>query len=120
MIGPRDDLALMAGYHSPQVEVSVRLNTNESPYAPPDEFVTRYTSALAAVDWHRYPDRGAHVRGSSDGTSARWTRSVVIVGRPAAKARSHGPDISRAVGQRRLIDTSQAAMWSINSRSSGR
>ena len=40
------------------------------------------------------------VRGSSDGTSARCARSVMIVGRPAASARSHGPEISRAVGQR--------------------
>ena len=31
----RDDLALMEGYHSPQVDVAVRLNTNESPEPPP-------------------------------------------------------------------------------------
>ena len=35
MITPRDDVALMAGYHSPQVDVAVRLNTNESPEPPP-------------------------------------------------------------------------------------
>ena len=34
----------------------------------------------------------------------------MIVGRPAASARSQGPDISRAVGQRRFSETSQAAM----------
>ena len=34
-ISPRDDLALMEGYHSPQVEVAVRLNTNEAPEPPP-------------------------------------------------------------------------------------
>ena len=32
---PRDDIALMAGYHSPQLDVAVRLNTNESPLPPP-------------------------------------------------------------------------------------
>ena len=32
----RDDLALMEGYHSPQVSVDVRLNTNESPLPPPE------------------------------------------------------------------------------------
>jgi len=58
-VQPRDDLRALDGYHSPQVDVAVRLNTNESPYAPPPEFVKRYTAALADVAWHRYPDRGA-------------------------------------------------------------
>ncbi len=31
----RPDLAALTGYHSPQVEVEVRLNTNESPSLPP-------------------------------------------------------------------------------------
>ncbi|MEO7428089.1 MAG: histidinol-phosphate transaminase [Acidimicrobiales bacterium] len=57
MIGPRDDLALMAGYHSPQVEVAVRLNTNEAPEPPPPGFATALADELAAIDWHRYPDR---------------------------------------------------------------
>ncbi len=57
MIGPRDDLALMAGYHSPQVDVSVRLNTNEAPEAPPAGFSEAMADELAAIDWHRYPDR---------------------------------------------------------------
>ena len=56
---PRDDLRELEGYHSPQVDVDVRLNTNESPYSPPREFVERWTNALRAVDWNRYPDRGA-------------------------------------------------------------
>ena len=34
-MNPRDDIALMDGYHSPQLDVKVRLNTNESPYPPP-------------------------------------------------------------------------------------
>jgi histidinol-phosphate aminotransferase len=58
-VQPRDDLRALEGYHSPQVDVPVRLNTNESPYTPPAEFVKRYTAALADVAWHRYPDRGA-------------------------------------------------------------
>ena len=32
----RDDLDDLEGYHSPQVDVAIRLNTNESPYPPPD------------------------------------------------------------------------------------
>ncbi|HEY6417147.1 MAG TPA: histidinol-phosphate transaminase [Acidimicrobiales bacterium] len=57
-LAPRDDLALMPGYHSPQVDVAVRLNTNEAPEAPPAEFGRRLAEALATIEWHRYPDRG--------------------------------------------------------------
>jgi histidinol-phosphate aminotransferase len=56
---PRDDVALMDGYHSPQVDVAVRLNTNESPAPPPAGFVERLADALRDVAWHRYPDRAA-------------------------------------------------------------
>lgn len=58
-IAPRDDLRALDGYHSPQVEVATRLNTNESPFAPPAGFVARYQDALGAIDFHRYPDRAA-------------------------------------------------------------
>ncbi|MGH9209563.1 MAG: histidinol-phosphate transaminase [Acidimicrobiales bacterium] len=54
----RDDVALMAGYHSPQVEVAVRLNTNEAPEPPPAGFTERVAAAVSDVRWHRYPDRG--------------------------------------------------------------
>jgi histidinol-phosphate aminotransferase len=56
-LAPRDDLALMAGYHSPQIDVDVRLNTNEAPEAPPAGFAQRLAEAVGAVEWHRYPDR---------------------------------------------------------------
>ncbi|HET6772290.1 MAG TPA: histidinol-phosphate transaminase [Acidimicrobiales bacterium] len=56
-IDPRADLALMEGYHSPQLDVAVRLNTNEAPVPPPAAFGGRLAAALGAVDWHRYPDR---------------------------------------------------------------
>jgi histidinol-phosphate aminotransferase len=59
VIRPRDDVALMPGYHSPQVEVAVRLNTNESPVPPPAGWRQAYADAVAGIDWHRYPDRGA-------------------------------------------------------------
>jgi histidinol-phosphate aminotransferase len=49
----------MAGYHSPQVDVEVRLNTNEAPEPPPPAFVEELAAELKAVEWHRYPDRAA-------------------------------------------------------------
>ncbi len=59
MIEPRSDVALMAGYHSPQIDVEVRLNTNEAPGAPPEGWREAYAAAVADIDWHRYPDRAA-------------------------------------------------------------
>lgn len=58
-IQPRDDLRELAGYHSPQLDVSVRLNTNESPFAPPPAFMTEWIAAIAEHDYHRYPSRSA-------------------------------------------------------------
>ncbi len=55
----RDDVALMEGYHSPQVEVAVRLNTNEAPDPPPAAFTQALATAMGGIAWNRYPDRGA-------------------------------------------------------------
>ena len=51
----RDDVAMIPGYHSPQVEATVRLNTNEAPEPPPVEFRERVAAAMADLAWHRYP-----------------------------------------------------------------
>jgi histidinol-phosphate aminotransferase len=59
LVAPRSDVALLAGYHSAQVDVSVRLNTNESPVPPPAEFTRALAAEVASVEWHRYPDRAA-------------------------------------------------------------
>jgi histidinol-phosphate aminotransferase len=56
-LAPRDDVALMEGYHSPQLDVAVRLNTNEAPAPPPAAFGARLAQVLGTIDWHRYPDR---------------------------------------------------------------
>jgi histidinol-phosphate aminotransferase len=55
----RDDLVELEGYHSPQVDVRIRLNTNESPYPPPAGWRQAWLEELAAVPFHRYPDRRA-------------------------------------------------------------
>ena len=55
----RPDLELSEGYHSPQVQAEVRLNTNESPFAPPDAWREELLAELETVSFHRYPDRPA-------------------------------------------------------------
>ena len=57
----REDLRGRTPYGAPQVDVAVRLNTNENPYPPPPELVADVTDAVraAATDLHRYPDRNA-------------------------------------------------------------
>jgi histidinol-phosphate aminotransferase len=66
---PRADLRELEGYHSPQLDVSVRLNTNESPLPPPPAFVEAWQAALAAIPLHRYPDRAARALRSAIGGS---------------------------------------------------
>jgi histidinol-phosphate aminotransferase len=57
----RDDLRGRSPYGAPQLDVPVRLNTNENPYPPPPELVADVTAAAHAVaaELHRYPDRNA-------------------------------------------------------------
>ena len=55
----RADLALRPGYHSPQLDVEVRLNTNEAPLPPPEGFGERVAAAAMTIAWNRYPDRSA-------------------------------------------------------------
>ncbi len=64
MTGPlpiREDLRGLTPYGAPQLQVAVRLNTNENSYPLPDEVVTGVEKALSAVlrDLNRYPDRDA-------------------------------------------------------------
>jgi histidinol-phosphate aminotransferase len=57
LIPVRDDLGLFEGYHSPQVAVDVRLNTNESPLPPPQAWLDALHAAIDDIAFHRYPDR---------------------------------------------------------------
>lgn len=55
----RDDLTDVDAYVSPQLPARYRLNTNESPYAPPQALVSEVTKQLEAIALNRYPDRDA-------------------------------------------------------------
>jgi histidinol-phosphate aminotransferase len=55
----RPDLAALTGYHSPQVSVEVRLNTNESPLPPPEGWYEALRAGIAEIPFNRYPDREA-------------------------------------------------------------
>ncbi len=55
----RPDLVSLDGYHSPQVDVEVRLNTNESPLPPPEAWLDAVRAGLADLELNRYPDREA-------------------------------------------------------------
>ena len=56
---PRDTVVALTGYHSAQVDVPIKLNTNESPYAPPHAFLGDWADAIRTHSWNRYPDREA-------------------------------------------------------------
>ncbi|MBV9291898.1 MAG: histidinol-phosphate transaminase [Frankiales bacterium] len=57
----RDDLRGLTPYGAPQLDVAIRLNTNENPYPPPAELVAdvQASVAKAAASLNRYPDREA-------------------------------------------------------------
>jgi histidinol-phosphate aminotransferase len=57
----RPDLAGFEPYGAPQLDVPVRLNTNENPYPPSAELIRAIAAAAAqaAASLNRYPDRDA-------------------------------------------------------------
>ena len=57
----RDDLKDLTPYGAPQIDVPVRLNTNENPYPPSPRLVRAVADAVAeaARTLNRYPDRDA-------------------------------------------------------------
>lgn len=54
----RPELVGRSAYGAPQLDVPVRLNTNENPYPPPPEMVAEIGRRVA-TDLNRYPDRDA-------------------------------------------------------------
>lgn len=62
MSGPvpvRDDLTDVTPYGAPQLDVPVRLNTNETAEAPPEAYLEAVAERIRTLELHRYPDRPA-------------------------------------------------------------
>lgn len=57
LVPVRDDLIDVEPYGAPQLDVAVRLNTNETPYPPPASFIEALAARLAEPELNRYPDR---------------------------------------------------------------
>jgi histidinol-phosphate aminotransferase len=53
----RDDLVGTMPYGAPQLDIAVRLNTNETPYPPPPAFFDELARRLHGLQLQRYPDR---------------------------------------------------------------
>jgi histidinol-phosphate aminotransferase len=56
---PRPGLRDVPPYQAPQLDVPVRLNTNECPYALPDGFLEELAARIRSIAFNRYPDRDA-------------------------------------------------------------
>lgn len=59
MLSPSLPQVLQSSYHSPQLDVEVRLNTNESPLPPPKGFLRDVADRVTRSSLNRYPDRNA-------------------------------------------------------------
>lgn len=70
MLPLRADLEDVEPYVSPQLPARVRLNTNESPYAPPRTLTDALVREVEGMSLNRYPDRDA--RRLVDGLAAKW------------------------------------------------
>lgn len=55
----RPDLAAVAPYGAPQLDVPVRLNTNETAEPPPPGYLAEVARRLQGLELNRYPDRPA-------------------------------------------------------------
>lgn len=55
----RPELLVVSAYGAPQIDVPVRLNTNENPYSPPAELIADLVSTIGEVanTLNRYPER---------------------------------------------------------------
>ena len=70
MLSLRPDLEDVEPYVSPQLPARVRLNTNESPYAPPQTLTDALLREVDGMSLNRYPDRDA--RRLVDALAEKW------------------------------------------------
>ncbi len=75
----RDDLRGVLPYRAPQVDAPVRLNTNESPWPPPEGFLKDLAERISRSELNRYPDREARALRSGLGARFTWPGDGVWV-----------------------------------------
>jgi len=71
----RPDLLEVQPYISPQQPAKHRMNTNESPYAPPPELVAEVAREVQDIAFNRYPDRDANRLYDAMAEHLGWPRS---------------------------------------------
>ncbi len=71
MLPLRTDLEEIDPYVSPQLPARLRMNTNESPYRPPQRLTDALVREIEGMSLNRYPDRDATAL--VDALAARWT-----------------------------------------------
>ncbi len=105
----REDLQTLTSYHSPQLDVEVRLNTNESPYPPPAKFLSEFSKKLKKLDLNRYPDRSAlqlrsaiadfhklALPGETDKSDTETDKSDTGIGKPDAETDKSDTETAKA------------------------
>lgn len=75
----RPDLRDVAPYRAPQTDAPVRLNTNESPWPPPDAFLDDLGERIRSLALHRYPDRDVRTLREGLGDRFSWPGDGVWV-----------------------------------------
>ena len=102
----------MEGYYSPQLDVDVRLNTNEAPEPPPAGFVAALRAEIDEVALNRYPDREATHCATRRPSCTSVDRRPHLLPR-TARTRSSSPSCSPTAapaGPRRLRADLRAAL----------
>jgi histidinol-phosphate aminotransferase len=75
----RPDLAQITAYTTPEATARYRMNSNESPYAPPDALVTEVADEIRNVALNRYPDRDAIRLYEAISSHVKWPREGLWV-----------------------------------------
>ena len=73
----RADLADVVPYGAPQLDVPVRLNTNETAQPPPPGFLEEVGHRIRSLELNRYPDRPHHALRDALAARAGLTREQV-------------------------------------------